>query len=62
MNKENPFFLPPGSIRSLLALILVGGSIACVMQGIDGAEAIHTLSGVAVTHYFNARGVIGKSS
>jgi len=60
MNDKNPLFLPPGSVRSLLALILVSGSIFCVIQGVQNAEVIHALTGMAVTHYFNARGKIGS--
>jgi len=58
MASEHPFFLPKGSIRALLAVILVAGSLVCVIMEIQNAEAIHTLTGVAVTHYFNARGKI----
>lgn len=56
MSSEHPFFLPKGSIRALLALTLVIGSIACVMARIPNAEVIYALASMAVTHYFNARG------
>lgn len=56
MTSEHPFFLPKGSIRALLAMTLVFGSIGCVMMQVPNAEVIHTLTGMAITHYFNARG------
>jgi len=56
MTSEHPFFLPKGSIRALLSMTLVCGSIGCVMMEIPSAEVIHTLTALAVTHYFNARG------
>ena len=56
MSNEHPLYLPKGSIRALLALTLVIGSIACVIAKIPNAEVIYTLTGTALTHYFNARG------
>ena len=60
MTNEHPFFLPKGSIRALLSMTLVCGSIWCVIGQTPNAEVIHTLTGMAVTHYFNARGKISE--
>ena len=58
MNSEHPLFMPQGSVRAVLSLTLVVGSLVCVIQGVEGAGVIHALTGMAVTHYFNARGKI----
>ncbi len=58
MSSNHPLFMPQGSVRALLALTLVVGSLICVVQEIAGAGVIHALTGMAITHYFNARGKI----
>ena len=48
--------MPQGSVRAVLALTLVVGSLICVIQGIENASVVHALTSMAITHYFNARG------
>ena len=55
---SHPLFMPQGSVRAVLALTLVVGSLVCVITAVEGAGVIHALTGMAVTHYFNARGKI----
>lgn len=55
MSNEYPLFLPKGSIRALMAMTLVVGSIGCVWMQIPNGEVIYTLAGVVITYYFNTR-------
>jgi len=60
MDKENPLWLPKGSIRALLAASLVG-AIVYLAVGSGGSEvpgALTTLAGVVVTYYFKTRETI----
>ena len=62
MNSSHPLFMPQGSVRALLALTLVVGSLVCVIQGIENASVVHALTSMAITHYFNARGKIDNGA
>ena len=63
MNSNNPLFLPEGSVRAILAIMLIGGTlyatlVATATQG--ASEVLFTLTGGVLAHYFNARGKIGN--
>jgi len=61
MNSNNPLFLPEGSVRAILAFLLIGGTVYATISGINtGTEVLYTLTGGVLAHYFNARGKIGN--
>ena len=63
MNAKNPLFMPEGSVRAILAIILVGGTLYATIAGIaSGTEVLYTLTGGALAHYFNARRKIGNGA
>ncbi len=50
---ENPLFLPPGSIRAIIALALIGGTIyAYITDPSNVPEGLTTLASMVVTFYF----------
>lgn len=52
---KEPLWLPKGSVRSLLALGVVGASVAAVFVSDSAAERLLPLAGVAFVYYFEAR-------
>lgn len=50
-----PLGLPPGSIRALMALILVGGVTYLAIVGRLEAAVLATMGTAAVDRYFNAK-------
>ncbi len=60
MNDKHPLFLPKGSVRAVLAIMLVGGTLYATLSGLQvGTNVLYTLTGSALAHYFAARGSIG---
>jgi len=60
-DKKYPLNLPEGSIRAILAITLVGGTIYATLSGMQsGTDVLYALTGSVLTHYFNARGKIGN--
>ena len=56
MNSEHPLGLPPGSVRAILALAIVGAAIAGVfLLAAEAAGLLLGLAGVVTTFYFKAR-------
>lgn len=56
--KKHPLFLPEGSVRAILAIIVVGTAIySCFIAQMDsGARGmLAALAGSVITHYFQAR-------
>lgn len=55
-DETQPLWLPAGSVRAVLALVVIGGAI--VMQVAVGAvpEWLQPLAGAAFGYYFGARG------
>lgn len=52
-----PLWMPKGSVRALLAFVIVCAAIAAVFTiGAAEAAAILTLAGVVVERYFGSRG------
>lgn len=51
------WWLPAGSIRALLALVLVGAFIAAVFYEVEGegVTALAAMAGSSVTFYFTKR-------
>jgi len=63
MNSNNPLFLPEGSVRAILAIMLIGGTLYATLVGTatqGASEVLFTLTGGVLAHYFNARGKIGN--
>ena len=61
MNEEkkvHAWWLPAGSVRALLALVLVGAFVVAIFLEMEseGITALAAMAGSAVTHYFNKRG------
>jgi hypothetical protein len=57
-DKKHPLFLPEGSVRAILSIIVVGTAIysAFVAQMDSGARGmLAALAGSVITHYFQAR-------
>ena len=56
--KDLPLGLPKGSVRALLALIIIGSAVAAVfVEGVaePGLPALWALAGVIGTYYFKQR-------
>jgi len=56
--KDLPLGLPKGSVRALLALLLVGSAVASVfLEGVSeaGMSALFGLAGAVSIFYFNQR-------
>ena len=56
----NPLNLPVGSVRAILALLLVGGPLIMVSFGLPVPEAVWMGFGLAIREYFQARAGEGK--
>ena len=60
-DKKYPLNLPEGSIRAILAIMLVSGTLYATLSGLQaGTDVLYALTGSVLTHYFNARGKIGN--
>ena len=57
LNNGEALGLPKGTVRALLALILVGAFIAAVFVGVsdEGLVALSAMASSAVTFYFTKR-------
>ena len=58
MNREQAFGLPKGTVRAVLALVLVGAFVYAVLIEMEsqGVTALAAMAGSAVTFYFQKRG------
>lgn len=54
-NADKPLGLPAGSVRALIALALVGATVASAFVHTEVAAGLLTLSTVVVKDYFEAR-------
>jgi len=53
---ENPLFLPKGSVRAILAIGLVAGTIyLCLTKPAEIPEGLLTLTSAVVAFYFGAK-------
>jgi len=53
---ENPLFLPPGSVRAIIALSLIGGTIYAYLSDPEGVpEGLLTLATAVSTFYFGVK-------
>lgn len=55
VESQNPLWLPQGSVRALLALTLIGATIASAFVRPEIAAGLLTLATVVVKDYFEAR-------
>ena len=55
MNGEQPLWLPQGSVRALLAMALVGATIASAFVRPEIVAGLLTLTTVVIKDYFQAR-------
>ena len=53
---NQPLWMPRGSVRSILALALVGGSVAAAFIDPSAAELLLPAAGVTLGFYFKERG------
>lgn len=54
-DKEQPLWLPKGSVRALIASALIGATIASAFVHLEIAAGLLTLATVVVKDYFEAR-------
>jgi len=55
VDSQNPLWLPQGSVRALLALALIGATIASAFARPEIAPGLLILATVVVKDYFEAR-------
>ena len=53
--RNQPLWLPRGSVRSLLALAVVGGGVYAAFVSADAADRLLPLAGAALAYYFRER-------
>jgi len=53
--KDQPLFLPKGSIRAVIALAVVGTWIGLLFLGREVANEFYVVLGAVITFYFQAR-------
>lgn len=54
MNKVEALGLPPGSVRAILALVLLGILVYCTIARVPVSETVGTLTGTAIGFYFGS--------
>ena len=53
---SNPLFLPPGSIRAIIGLVLVGGTVyAWLTEPSNIPEGLTTLTAAVVAFYYGSK-------
>lgn len=62
LSRFDPLWMPAGSVRSILALGLVGGVVAGFFLGMIQGDAVVQLASVAVAFYFAGRNGNGNGS
>ena len=55
--KKRPLWLPEGSIRAILAIIIISSTIAMEFVGITPSEWLIGLVGMVIAFYFLSRAV-----
>ncbi len=58
--KENPLWLPEGSIRAILAIIALVGVVICVSMGMEVPEYLKTIVGMIIAFFFGGHTPIKK--
>ena len=58
--KENPLWLPEGSIRAILAIAGFTGVVVCVVMGVEVPEYLRTIVGMMVAFFFGGHTPIKK--
>lgn len=56
MNKNEPLGLPRGSVRAILAIMIVGSTVIGFTIGTAVDQALVGIAGAVVGYYFAARG------
>lgn len=52
---HNPLWMPPGSVRAILALTLIGATIYMAVVGGEIPQVLGTLAAAVVAFYFGSR-------
>lgn len=55
LNPKQPLWLPQGSVRALLAIILIVSTVILAVQGQIEARVIAELAGIVAAFYFAAK-------
>lgn len=55
LNGQNPLWMPTGSVRAIMALALVGATIASAFVMPEIAVGLLTLTTIVIKDYFRAR-------
>ncbi len=55
MNSKGPLGLPEGTVRAILAILIVAGTIAYLIVYKNLPEALVGIAGIIVGHYFGTR-------
>lgn len=58
--KENPLWLPEGSIRAILAIIALIGVVICVATGVEVPEYLKTIVGMIIAFFFGGHTPVRK--
>lgn len=61
-DKRQPLWMPPGSIRAIMALMIVGAFIAVVLRSSIVLEAkdLNTIATLVIGFYFIAKAAMGS--
>lgn len=54
-NPNSPLFLPPGSVRSIIVIVLLVGTFALLFMGINIPEWLTSMTTMAVAFYFGGK-------
>lgn len=57
LNSGEPFGLPAGTVRGLIAMAVTAATLYLFVTGQDVPEALLALNGLVVGSYYSARGV-----
>ena len=55
LNPENPLWLPEGSIRAGITIVLVTSVIVCAVLGREIPETLQNFTGIALAYYYATR-------
>jgi hypothetical protein len=64
MNRKQPLWLPPGSVRSIIALLLVGAFVVVVIRSniVIEAKDLNTIVILVLGFYFIAKAAVQGGS
>ena len=61
LNKDEAFWLPKGSIRAIMALVLIG-AVTYLSIYLKNMDFISSLAGAAIGYYFGAKNIFGAKN